>query len=158
MLVPVGSLPPAQAGNVCPVAAPSITLHRTNLIRAATPVVVLVAWTLFVWIGRIRNIVTDDELTGAAFVWRLLTAVAFTMAGVGLALALTWYVRTRHPFALPVVTWLAGPLAVVGVLFWAIRGTTIAIGDYGAGFKVVHSVLALVSIGLGVWVLRWLRR
>ncbi|MEL7155221.1 MAG: hypothetical protein AAFN30_01335 [Actinomycetota bacterium] len=139
-------------------AAPSITLHRVNLIRAATPAVALVVWTLFVWVGRIRNIAADDTLRGSALAWRLITAGAFTTAGLALALALVWYVNTRHPFALPVVTWLAGPLAMVGMVFWAIRGTTIALGDYGAGFKVVHSVLALVTIGLGLWVLRWLRR
>lgn len=137
--------------------APSLTLHRANLIRAAIPVMALTAWTLFVWVGRIRNILSADDLTGWSLFFRATTAVGFTLFGLALTGALVWYVYTRHPMALPLVTWLSAPLAMIGIVFWAARGTAIALGDYDIGFKAVHSVLALVTITLGLWVLRWLR-
>jgi hypothetical protein len=40
------------------------------------------------------------------------------------------------------------------VLIWAVRGIDIAISDHGAGFVVVHLVLAAVSIALSVAVWR----
>jgi hypothetical protein len=36
------------------------------------------------------------------------------------------------------------------IAFWSIRGVGLLLGDHEAGFKVVHTVLAGVSIGLAV--------
>lgn len=121
------------------------------------PVVALTAWTLFVWVGRLRNIAAADDLAGWALAGRLVTALVFTIAGAGMAATLAWYATTRHPFSLPMVTWLAFPLAVAGSIFWAIRGTTIALRDYDAAFIAVHTLLAAVTIGLSIWVIRWLQ-
>ena len=134
-----------------------MTLRPATLLRSATPVVLLTAWTLFVWVGRLRNIAAADDLTGWSLVGRLATAGLFTLAGLALTATLVWYATTRHPFSLPMVTWLAFPLAVVGSLFWLIRGTLIALGDYDAAFIAVHTMLAAVTIGLSLWVVRWLR-
>ena len=38
-----------------------------------------VAWTAVVWVGRIRNVVGDDELTAGARTWRLVVAIVFLM-------------------------------------------------------------------------------
>ena len=43
-------------------------------------------------------------------------------------------------------------VAAVHAGVWLVRGTGIALGDRALGFKVVHTVLALVSIGLAGWV------
>ncbi len=139
------------------VAASTMTLRPVTLLRSAIPVVVLTAWTLFVWVGRLRNIAAADDLTGWSLAGRLGTALLFTIAGLAMTAALAWYATTRHPFSLPVVTWLARPLAVVGSIFWLIRGTMIALGDYDAAFIAVHTMLAAVTVGLSLWVLRWLQ-
>ncbi len=140
------------------VASAPVTITRSVLVQAAYPLILLAAWTLFVWIGRLRNIVAADDLEGLALVGRLITAVGFTAAGVLLSVVLVWYVTTRHPLSLPLATWLGLALSAVGALFWLIRGSLIAFGDYDAGFKVVHSILAVVTIGLGAVVLRWARQ
>ena len=37
------------------------------------------------------------------------------------------------------------------VLVWTVRGGGILLDDHEVGFKVVHTVLAVCSIGLAVW-------
>ncbi len=107
-----------------------------------------VVWTLFVWTTRIGNILGDDDLSSGDRSVRLATAIVFT----ALALAVAWFwIRRGPPLALAV-----GVLGAFTVVVWLVRGTTIVFGDRGAGFKVVHSVLALVSIGLAA--LTWPRR
>ncbi|MEM8922344.1 MAG: hypothetical protein AAGD35_02505 [Actinomycetota bacterium] len=133
----------------------AIILKPSTMARAALPVIALAVWTLLVWANRIRNIVANDSLSGSTLFWRLTTAVLFVGAGLLLTVALIWYVRTRHPFALPVITWIGVSLAVIGTMFWVIRGTLIAFGEYDMGFKVIHSVLAVVSVVLGGIVVWW---
>ncbi len=116
--------------------------HRDRLLPLA-----LAGWTLLVWIGRIRNVLAS-EFEGWAFGWRLGVAVAFTLSGVLLAGA----VLARSSVARPV----AGGLALVGAGWWLVRGTGILLAEHDAGFKVVHTVLAMVTIGLSWLVLRWL--
>ena len=41
-------------------------------------------------------------------------------------------------------------LAGITTVVWAVRGVQIALADHSVGFIVVHTVLALVSIGLAV--------
>jgi hypothetical protein len=48
-------------------------------------------------------------------------------------------------------------LAVWSIGYWAIRLPLILGHDHPAGFKVVHSVLALVAAGLSAWTLADLR-
>ena len=106
----------------------------------------LAGWTLLVWVGRIRNVVAS-EFEGWAFGWRLGVAVVFTLSGVLLAAT----VLTRSSLARPV----AGCLALVGAGWWLVRGTGILLAEYDVGFKVVHTVLATVTVGLSWLVLRW---
>lgn len=44
-------------------------------------------------------------------------------------------------------------LAALSVLIWPIRAVQILLQDWSTGFKVVHSILAVGSVGLGLWVL-----
>ncbi len=98
--------------------------------------VVLVAWTLFVWGGRLRNLVRGDEDAPVSFV------LAVVFCALAAAVVGSWFLaRPRHR---PVVI----ALAVVTAAVWAVRGVQIALADHELGFIVVHTVLALVSIGL----------
>ena len=92
----------------------------------------LVAWTGFVWIGRIRNALTDPVVLGA---W--------------------WLVGTRRgsgpsrPLLVAVGAFCGWTIGV-----WVLRGADIAFaGDHEAAFVAVHTVLALVSIALASMVL-----
>jgi hypothetical protein len=115
--------------------------------RLAVPL--LLGWTLFVWIGRIRNIVEDGELSGAGRAWRLGAAVLFVVFAAVVFLAR----RRRSPQA----TALLGGLVVWTIGWWTIRGVGILLdGNHDAGFKVVHTVLMIVSIALAMWA--WTRR
>lgn len=112
------------------------------------PALVLAGWTFLVWTTRIRNIWTDEELTTTGQVGRTALSLAFTAFAVVTAAA---YVRARRgaPWS-----WTAGLIRgftvwTIGV--WAIRAVQIGLADHGVGFKVVHTVLAVVSALLALW-------
>jgi hypothetical protein len=85
------------------------------------PLYAFAGWTILVWIGRIG--LGGDPLLAGPFV---------LLAGIAL-----WR-RGRWVYALAVWT------AVV----WLIRTPVILGHDHPVAFKVVHSVLAVVSVGL----------
>ena len=96
--------------------------------RLRLPSVQLALWTLFVWGVRIRN---ADGSVGA---------IALSVALVGLA-ALVLLTRSNGF----VVVLLAGTT----ILVWLVRLVDIVLlSDHGAAFKVVHTVLGLVSLVL----------
>lgn len=112
--------------------------------RLAVPI--LVAWTAFVWISRVRNILDDDNLSGAAEGWRVAVAVAFiSLAGSALW---AWRSRTDDPDR---ALWLVRVLCGWTVGYWIVRGGGIVLDDRSLGFTVVHTVLMAISIGLAVW-------
>lgn len=116
--------------------------------RRLLPALVLALWTLLVWTTRIRNIWTDDALEVGGQLWRTALAAAFTAFAVLTVLA-WWRARRRA-----VWSWtpaLVRTFAVWTVAVWLVRGTQIVLGDHGAAFIAVHTVLAVVSIGLAVW-------
>jgi hypothetical protein len=107
------------------------------------PVLVLVGWTLFLWVSRLRNVFTDDDLSTSGVVWRVLVVVVFVaFAGVVIAA-----LRGGRPPLRQAVQ----ALALWTILFWLVRGTAILIDDHEASFKVVHSLLMAVSIGVATW-------
>ena len=117
--------------------------------RTRLPVLGFLVWTLFVWVGRIRDIVSDDDLSGGAMAWRLGAAVLFIVLAVAVLVA-------RRLRAAP-ATAILGALVVWTVGWWSVRGIGILVdGNHAAGFKVVHTVLMIVSIGLAMWA--WVRR
>ena len=95
------------------------------------PVIVFLAWTVFVWAGRIRN--GGSVLLAASFL--ALALVAFWRGG-------RW------------ITALAGWTIAV----WAVRTPYILVHDHPAGFKIVHAVLAAVSIALAISAQRHVQR
>jgi hypothetical protein len=118
-----------------------------------SPVLVLLAWTLFVWVGRVRNIVADDDLAGWGRVGRLALAVSFVVLGVATLVALVRRsVRGRLLDALVLV------LASWTTLVWVVRGAGIVYADHDFAFKAVHVVLAVVSIAVSGWAVQSRRR
>ena len=94
----------------------------------------LAAFTLFTWGTRIRNAAGDHEP---------ITAYVVPIALVVIALAAI--VRAGR--------W--GPLLVIAAsLAWLVRVPFILVGDYSAGFKVVHTMLAVVTWLLAAWTVR----
>lgn len=109
-------------------------------------------WTVFVWFQRIGNVIGDDELAGFAQVWRLVVAVGFVVAGVALVGAVI--ARQRGIGLGRVASPFGVGLAGVGSTWWVLRSGQILIGDWEFAFKAVHTVLAVVVVGLSVMVWR----
>ncbi|MEY2432411.1 MAG: hypothetical protein QOC92_2136 [Acidimicrobiaceae bacterium] len=95
------------------------------------PLYALIAWTVFVWAGRIRN--GGSVVLAASFL--VLAALAVWRRGRWVTALAAW---------------------TVGV--WAIRTPFILANDHPVGFKVVHTMLAAVSIGLAVSAERHIQR
>ncbi|MDH4171894.1 MAG: hypothetical protein OEW42_20115, partial [Acidimicrobiia bacterium] len=109
---------------------------------------VLPVWTLLVWVPRIRNIWTDDELSAGGQTVRTAWALVFIAFAVG-AVVLAVRRSATEPGS-PRQRWMQA-FVVWTVAFWAMRGTQIALADHQTSFIVVHTVLASVSVGLAVW-------
>jgi hypothetical protein len=115
------------------------------MLRSHRAALALVVWTFFVWTTRIGNIWRDEDLDAAGKVGRTALALSFTVLAIAVIVAL-W---RRASWTGNAVLALAGWTTLV----WAIQGIGILIRDHDIGFKVVHTVLAVVSIGLAwlVW-------
>ena len=87
------------------------------------PLIAFLAWTVFVWAGRIRN--GGSVLLAASFL--VLVAMAIWRRGRWITALVVW---------------------TIGV--WAVRTPYILVHDHPAPFKVVHTVLAAVSIALAI--------
>lgn len=110
-------------------------MRRNALVPAA-----LAGWTAFVWGTRVRNIARDG---GGSL--SLLVALGLVALAALVAVAL---VRDGTP------RWAVPALAVATVAAWAVRVPVILLDDHGAAFKVVHTLLAVVSVALAVAALR----
>ena len=95
------------------------------------PLIAFVGWTVFVWAGRIRN--GGSTLLAVSFL--ALAALAVWRSGRWITALVVW---------------------TVGV--WVVRTPLILVHDHSAGFKVVHTVLAAVSIGLALSAQRHVQR
>jgi hypothetical protein len=115
---------------------------------SAQRVWILVVWTFLVWTSRVRNIMAADELSSTGRAIRVAIAVSFVALAVGTAVGLVRKQLDRR--------WL---MALVGwtIVLWTVRGVGMLLDDHEVGFKVVHTVLAAISIGLAVWCGRLLR-
>jgi hypothetical protein len=106
-------------------------------------VVAFVAWTLLIWTTRIGNIWRDDDLDTAGKVGNTALALSFTVLALSVIVA-AW--RSTPAATRRAVAVLAG--WTVGV--WLVRSVDILIDDWSAGFKIVHTSLAVISIALAV--------
>jgi len=87
-------------------------------------------WTLLLWTTRIRNIVADD--------W----TVTDLILPIGLTVLAVLALVRRRPGLLV--------LAGVTTAVWVVRLPLVLVHDHPVGFKVVHAVLAVVSIALSI--------
>jgi hypothetical protein len=115
-------------------------------VRTWPAVAALCAWTVFLWITRIKNALGDDDMTASGKAIAIITALAFLGAAAALAYA--------HHRSRPGARRGAAAFALVSIVYWIIRAITIVARDHPLGFTVVHTVLALITVALGVWVLR----
>lgn len=115
----------------------------------------LAAWTLFVWVNRVRNIAVDDELVGSDRIIRFVLSGGFVVLGAAVIVGL---ILARSLPELPSWTKTAGlVLAFYGIATWLFRGVDIAVGDHSLGFIIVHLVLGVITIGLSLLALRSLK-
>jgi len=90
-------------------------------------------WTLFVWATRIRIVLNQDGSKSAVIVPVVLTV-----------LAVAALVNRRR--------WLA-PLVLATVGVWVVRLPLVLLHHHSVPFKLVHAVLAVISLALswGAW-------
>ena len=114
--------------------------------RVTRLLAVLIAWTIVVWAGRVRNVLADDDLATIDRSWRLLVAGVFLgFAGISIAAMAGWL--KRHPVG---STRLVAIFCLWTAAFWAVRWFGMVFDDHDARFKLVHSALALVSVVLAL--------
>jgi hypothetical protein len=111
----------------------------------------LVAWTFLVWTTRIANVWRGADLDTGERWGRTLLALSFTILAIAVAVA-----AGRRLGRAAVVA--VGALAAWTVTVWVVRDIAILAADHDPGFKVVHSVLAAVSIVLAALAWRETRR
>ena len=114
------------------------------------PVAAFAGWTLLIWATRIDNIWSDDALDTAGKVSRTALAVSFVALS---AVVLAGALRDRGSLRPATVT-AVKILAAWTVAVWLVRGGAILAGSHDAAFKVVHTVLAVVSIALAAVAVR----
>ena len=112
--------------------------------RWPRPLWALVGWSWFLWISRLRNVLSDEDHDTWDVTWRIGVVVLF----VGLALLAFLGERRQASWrgsALSVLVWWT-------VGFWIIRGGGIILDDHDVAFTAIHTVLMAISIGLAMWV------
>ncbi len=115
------------------------------------PVGALVVWTLFVWIGRIRNAVTDPALSGSDRIGPLVLSGIFVLGALVLGALLYRDRAMNSATSARMLRNAVRAFAGYTVVIWVVRAGDIAFGgDHEAAFVVVHTVLAAVSIALAV--------
>ena len=97
----------------------------------------LAVWTVLIWIGRVRNIVTAHGAIAELLVPALLTALGI--------------VTLIRPKQVAIV------LAAVTAAVWVVRVPLLLVHDHDAAFVIVHMVLATVSLALSWWTFTQLR-
>lgn len=125
------------------------------------------------WIGRIRNVLGDDGLSGVGQAIRLVLSASFVLMGAALLVACAAGRRNRNwreaahraedgwragagvpEWGRSVATVLVGWTTVV----WLVQGIGILVDpNHDTGFKAVHTFLmvgALIVAGFGAWGLR----
>jgi len=108
---------------------------------------VLIGWTVFQWLSRLRNVLNNEDLTSSGRAIRVGVVIVFVV----LAAASAWALKRKRPQVLVVfLAWTVG--------YWLVRGIGILIdGDYSIGFKAVHTVLMAISLTLSFLAARQLR-
>jgi peptidoglycan/LPS O-acetylase OafA/YrhL len=112
------------------------------MLRRHRAALALVVWTFFVWTTRIGNIWRDEDLETAGKIGRTALALSFTFLAIGVLVGLLRRAKWARQAVYALTAWT--------VAVWAVQGIRILTDDHEVGFKVVHTVLAVVSIALAV--------
>ena len=124
------------------------------MLRRRWPILAFAAWSAYVWVTRISNAwaATSEETTSA----KVISTVSAGVLLVGVVAAIAILVRARtRAFAAAEVLVLRVFVGLT-VVVWAVRVPQILLdAEHNAAFKVVHTALAVISVGLGV--LTWRR-
>jgi hypothetical protein len=126
-------------------------MSRSTRRAGSGPLLALVVWSAYVWSTRIRNAAGDAALStgGKAFSIGLsVTFLAFAVAGLVVVVRAWSRALTR------VEALVLRAFAAWTALVWLVRIPMILADSHSVGFKVVHAVLGLVSMGLAAWVWR----
>ena len=106
----------------------------------------LVIWTVFIWVSRIRNLINDPEVELSEKIWVFVVAGIFLLLVLVALIFLTGLWKKHGPAT-------ARFAAIFGLgtsVFWLIRGAGILFEtQHDFGFKFIHSGLAFISIFLG---------
>ncbi len=118
------------------------------------PVAAFAAWTLFSWVGRFRNIWSDDTLGAGQKVLDSVPVLIFTAVGVAVAVAVLRVEGSDLGRRGRRVVQVAAGWTIA---YWLVRLPTILVDHHDAGFKAVHAVLAVIAWALAAASLRAVR-
>jgi len=124
------------------------------MLRRRWPILAFAAWSAYVWITRISNAwgPASEETTSAKVISTVSAGVL--LVAVLATVAILVRARTRGFVAAEVLV--LRVFVGLTVAVWAVRVPQILLdGEHNVGFKVVHTALAVISVGLGV--LTWRR-
>ncbi|NNF55851.1 MAG: hypothetical protein HKN03_15595 [Acidimicrobiales bacterium] len=121
----------------------------SRISRFAVPAITV--WSLTVWASRIRNILADD-LEGTDRLWRLGLASLFVVVSLWVFRSAFGLWRDGASDWWSCVSGAALTLALINMVVWPVRAYQILAGDWSGGFKAVHSLLAVISVALGLLV------
>lgn len=112
--------------------------------RAATTLLAVGLLYAVIWIGRLRNLLGDAGLDGSGRAVRAAIAVAFLVAACTLVLA---GLRVRRVGVDTTTSAVVLAIAALASAYWVVRGVGIlADPGHATGFKIVHTVLMVVSL------------
>lgn len=118
------------------------------------PVFALAAWSLFLWASRL-GLAWETEPTLGRKLLATIPVAIFVALGVATLVALLR--RPAGERGEVLVGWgrtLVWGFAAWTIGYWLVRMPMIATSSRAVGFKAVHAVLATVSVGISVLVLR----
>lgn len=124
------------------------------MLKRRWPIIVLVGWTVFIWLTRIKNAWGSSEESTGAKVASTVSAVVLLVAAIAVGRVL---VVARRRSLTAVEGRLITILGAGTIVVWAVRIPQILLDDQGVPFKVVHVVLGAISVTLAVLSIRLTR-
>lgn len=124
------------------------------MFRRRWPIFAFAAWSAYVWVTRISNAwgPGSDETTAA----KVISTISAGVLLVGVAATVAILVRARARGFVAAEVLVLRVFVGLTVAVWAVRVPQILLdGEHNVPFKVVHTGLAVISVGLGA--LTWRR-
>jgi hypothetical protein len=124
------------------------------MLRRRWPILAFAAWSAYVWVTRINNAwaAGSDETTSA----KVISTISAGVLLLGVVATMSILMRARNRGFAAAEVLVLRVFVGLTVLVWAVRVPQILLdGEHNAAFKVVHTALAVISVGLGA--LTWRR-